>query len=212
MRRFLPHCLLFLNAITAGPACSNYYRHMTRTTAGDDCLLALKPFISRSLYRTSVDVLGHHLSGILLMRKMPDSSIRLVFSNETGLEFFDFGFTAGDSFRVYKVIPQLNKKAVIKTLRKDFELILFRRLTEDRRFVLLDSGNRYYGFPQRKGVNYYITDSSCNRLIRMQRASARKPVMEATITLDPEKTPDSIAIRHLNFAFQIDLKKLNPGE
>jgi len=133
-------------------------------------------------------------------------------SSEAGFGFFDFGFSAGDSFRVYNVIPQLNKKAVIKTLRKDFELILFRHMDEKNRFVLLDSANRYYGYAQSKGVNYYVTDSTCGQLLKMQRASARKPVMEATMTEDAEKAPDTIYIRHLNFAFTISLKKIDSGE
>ena len=146
------------------------------------------------------------------MRTMPDNSLRLVFGNETGFGFFDFGFDVRDSFTVYSIIPQLRKKAIIKTLRKDFELILFRKMNAERRFLLLDSGRRYYGYPQTKGINYYVTDSSCGRLIKMQRASARKPVLEAVMKMDGQNSPDSILIRHLNFAFQISLKKIDQRE
>ena len=38
------------------------------------------------------NVVGNHLSGLLLIKKMPDSSTRMVFSNEMGLGFFDFEF------------------------------------------------------------------------------------------------------------------------
>ena len=84
----------------------------------DQCLQKFKPVIERALYNTSVDVTGKHISGLLLIKTMPDSSIRIVFSNEMGFSFFDFGFFTGNGFKVYHIIPQMNKKAVIKTLRK----------------------------------------------------------------------------------------------
>ena len=139
---------------------------------------------------------------------MPDSSIRIVFSNEMGFGFFDFGFFPGNEFRVYQIIPQMNKKPVIKTLRKDFDLILFRNMDEQNRFTLKDSSGIYYGFPQSKGVNYYITDIHCGKLLKMQRASKRKPVAEAFMYLNSASVPDSIFIHHLNFNFSIALKKI----
>ena len=105
-----------------------------------------------------------------------------------------------------RLFRQMNKRAVIRTLRKDFELILFRNTHAGKPYTLLDSGFAYHAYPQSKGINYYITDSSCGRLLRMQRASARKPVMEAIFSRSPEGIPDSISIRHLNFNFTILLR------
>ncbi len=174
----------------------------------DQCLQKFKPVIERALYNTSVDVTGKHISGLLLIKTMPDSSIRIVFSNEMGFSFFDFGFFTGNGFKVYHIIPQMNKKAVIKTLRKDFELVLFRNMPEKGRFTLKDNSLVYYGFPQSKGVNYYITDTNCTKLVKMQRASKRKPVVEAVLFLNRESVPDSVFINHLNFQFSITLKKI----
>ncbi|HQY12763.1 MAG TPA: hypothetical protein PK133_11145, partial [Ferruginibacter sp.] len=80
-----------------------------------------------TLYSTTVDVSGNHLSGLLLVKKMPDSSTRMVFSSEMGLSFFDFEFSADGNFKVYSIIKKMNRKAVIKTLRHDFELVLMNR-------------------------------------------------------------------------------------
>jgi hypothetical protein len=155
-----------------------------------------------------VDVVGKHLSGLLLIKTMPDSSTRIVFSNETGFSFFDFGFLPGNGFKVYHIIPQMDKKALILTLRKDFELVLFRNMREENRFTLQDSSFDYYGFPQTKGVNYYITSRDCSKLVKMQRASKRKPVAEAVLFLNRQSVPDSLFIHHLNFQFSITLKKI----
>jgi hypothetical protein len=207
MRIFPIRYLLFLS-LAGGAFSCNAYRKMERISSSADCLRQFKPWITRALYKTNVDITGKHISGLLLIKTMPDSSIRVVFSNEMGFSFFDFGFLPGNEFRVYQIIPQMNKKPVIKTLRKDFDLILFRNMDEQNRFTLKDSSRIYYGFPQSKGVNYYITDIHCSKLLKMQRASKRKPVAEAFMYLNPGAVPDSIFIRHLNFNFSIDLKKI----
>jgi hypothetical protein len=174
----------------------------------DDCLRKFKPGMARALYSTSVDVIGKHISGLLLIKTLPDSSIRMVFSNEMGFSFFDFGFFPGNGFKVYQIIPQMNKKAVIKTLQKDFELVFFRNMPEKDRFTLQDSSGIYYAYPQSRGINYYITSPDCSKLLKMQRASKRKPVMDAIMFSAPGAAPDSLFIKHLNFQFSITLKKI----
>jgi len=181
---------------------------MQKIDSDDGCLQQFKPRIQRALYNTSVDVTGKHISGLLLIKTMPDSSTRIVFANEMGFSFFDFGFFSGNGFKVYQIIPQMDKKALVKTLRKDFELVLFRNMSGTRRFALRDSALVYYGFPQSRGVNYYVTDTRCSRLVKMQRSSKRKPVMEAFLYSNQSSVPDSIFIHHLNFSFSITLKKI----
>jgi hypothetical protein len=209
MSRFLIRFLIFLSFSVSVFSCSQY-RKMQKINSDVYCIQAFKPMLNHVVYKTSIDVLGKHLSGLLVIKQMPDSSTRLVFSNEMGLSFFDFGFDTVNVFTVYQIIPQMNNKGLIKTLRKDFELIMYRNMDYGKSFTLTDSGLFYHAFPQVKGVNYYITDSNCRHLLKMQRASSKKPVVEVTLfDTAPGSAPDSISIRHLNFNFSIDLKKIS---
>lgn len=199
----LSSCLFFL------PACSSVYRKMEKTKGDPACLLKFKPNFTKALYSTKVDVIGKHLSGLLLVKAMPDSSsTRLVFSNEMGFKYFDFEFSAAGVFKVYYILPQMDKEAVLITLRKDFELLLMQHLDTEKAFVLKKDGLFYYGFPQTKGNNYYITDSACQQLTRLERASKRKPVVTAVMQNYAGGMPDSIGISHTKFNFTIGLKKL----
>ena len=183
---------------------------MQKTGSDNSCILKFKPDFSHCLYKTSVDIVGNHISGILLFKKMTDSSIRVVFSNESGLTFFDFGFLPDEQFVVYQITPKMNKKAVIGTLRKDLDLILFRSMNGNQTYILSDSPLVYHAFPQSKGINYYITNLNCSRLLKMQRASDKKPVMEAYLNTEAGfSSPDSISLRHLNFDFTITMKKIS---
>ena len=201
-------CLLLSSCLFLLTACSSVYKGMKKAQADPSCLQKFKPNFTKALYNTKVDVIGKHLSGLLLIKLMPDSSTRLVFSNEMGFKYFDFEFSATGVFKVYYVLPQMNKDAVLTTLRKDFELLLMQHLNNSKSFVLKKDGLVYYGFPQTKGNNYYITDSACQQLIRLERASKRKPVVMAIMQNYSAGMPDTIGISHENFNFTIGLKKL----
>ena len=181
---------------------------MQVATGDASVLKKFKPTFTVALYSTQVDVVGNHLSGLLIIKKMPDSSTRMVFSNEVGFKFFDFGFLPDGTFKVYSIIKKMNKSSVIKTLRHDFELILMEHLDDDNVSVRKENGLLYFIYPQTKGYNYYITDSSGNKLIRMERASKKKIVVEAIMENYTNGIPDTIGISHKTFNFTIGLKRL----
>lgn len=201
--------LLFINSICffATFSCSPAYKGVQRTDAGDSCIAAFKPDFSRVLYNTQVDVVGKHLSGLLIIKTMPDSSIRMVFANEAGFKFFDFGFKK-DEFTVYYIFDQMNKKPVIKTLRKDFQLILMTHLDAGNSYFLKKGDDYYHSFQDGKDYYHYITNATCTKLLRMERSGRRKKVAEAAMQDYHTGIPDTIGIKHSNFDFTIQLKRI----
>jgi hypothetical protein len=171
-------------------------------------LKKFKPAFSVALYNTTVDVAGNHLSGLLFIKKMPDSTTRIVFSKEMGLTIFDFEFADNGNFKVYSIIKQMNKKSIIKTLRNDFELILMNRLDSTPVFVRTKNELTYFIFPQAKGYNYYITTGVVEELIRMERVSEKKTVVEAIMKNYNNGMPDTIGVSHKTFEFNIGLKRI----
>jgi len=188
--------------------CSSAYKHLQPATGDARDLQKFKPAFSVAMYRTNVDVVGNHLSGILLIKRMPDSSVRMVFSNEIGFKFFDFEFSTGGGFKVFSIIKQINKKAVIKTLRRDFELIMMEGIDPSNVLIRRDDGLVYYTFHQANGYHHYITNEPRNELVRLERSSKRKPVMEAIMRNYIKGIPDTIGITHKNFNFTIGLKRI----
>lgn len=171
-----------------------------------------KPKFGRALYQTSVDVVGNHLSGLLLIKKMPDSSTRIVFTSEMGVGYFDFEFSKSGKFRVYSIIKKMNRKAVKKTLRNDFQLVLMSGVGESEPELRYHNQQLFHIFKQGKGYNYYITDSLQTRLILMERASAKKVVVNAWMQDFKNGIPDSISISHTGFQFNIGLKRISNEE
>ncbi len=208
MPSFRMRYLLLSSCLAIFMGCSPAYKQMQVASGDVTVLQKFRPVFTVALYNTQVDVAGNHLSGLLLIKKMPDSSIRMLFTNEVGFKFFDFEFSPDGKFKVYSVIKQMDRKSVLKTLRKDFELILMNNLDDPAVSVRVNNGLLYYVYPQTKGFNYYITDQSGDKLIRMERASKNKSVVEAVMENYINGIPDTIGISHKTFNFNIGLKRI----
>ncbi len=200
--------LLLTSCLATMFACTTVFKGLTDTPGDIAAIEKFKPTFTVALYKTEVNVIGNYLSGLLLIKKMPDSSTRMLFSNEMGFKFFDFEFSKNGDFKVHYILKKMDRKAVVKTLRKDFELILMEHLSE-KAFLKSDNmGQRYFIYPQSKGFNYYVTDSTGNTLINMNRASKSKVIVTAIAKDYENGLPDTIGIEHHNFNFIIALKKL----
>ena len=208
MQAFLMRFLILSSCLFALWGCGTVYKQLPITNGSTANLQKLKPAFTVALYNTNINVVGNHLSGLLLIKRMPDSTLRMVFSNEMGFTFFDFEFAPGGGFKVYSIIKKMKKKSVIKTLRKDFELLLMERLNDNNVTIRKDSTDLFYIFPQSKGFNCYITNSTGSEMVRMERASSQKTVVEMIMKNYTNGIPDTIGISHKTFDFTIGLKRI----
>lgn len=199
---------LLLSSALVIAGCGGPYRHLQRSNADAACLEKFRPSFKSVLYNTQVNVINKHLSGLLLIKTMPDSTIRMVFTSETGITFFDFGFARTGEFTVHNIIRQMNKKPVIKTLRKDFELMLMQDLEKSPAEILEKGGLHYFAYRNGKEMDYYITTKDCARLIRLEKASKRKTKLQVVMQDYKSGVPDTIGLSHKNLRFNIGLKRL----
>lgn len=201
-------CSLLISLLAVLHGCSPLHRPLKPVAMDVSRLQKFKPAFTVALYSASVDVAGNHLSGLLLIKKMPDSSTRLVFSSEMGLGFFDFEFGPSGEFKVHSIMKKLNRRPVIKTLQHDFELVLMNNLQAAGASVRTGDTLLYFIFPRAKGYNYYITDSQAGHLVRMERASNKKVIVEGIMKDYRNGIPDTIGLSHKTFEFNIGLKRI----
>lgn len=206
------HDVVFLFFIIFFSSCApKAYKNLQQLDGSAECLQKFQPKFERVLYRTSVDVVGNHLSGIFLIKQMPDSSTRLLFTNEAGYKFFDFEFSRSGHFKVYSIIEKMDKDAVKKTLKKDFQLLLMDKPTgfmKPYEFRGKKNDEKYFAHNEGKDFYYYITNTDCSKLIRMERGSSTKKILEAFVSDMKDRVPDSIHIHHINFNFDINMKRI----
>ncbi|UYQ93891.1 hypothetical protein MKQ68_02120 [Chitinophaga horti] len=199
---------LLLNSLLLLCACTSSYKGLQKAPGDAACVGRFRPqYEGTVIYNTQVDVLNNHFSGLLLFKKMEDSSMRIVFTNEMGFKFFDFGFDADGGFTKYYVTPKMDRKAVVKTLRKDFEMLLM-PYDFSRAEVLQRDGQQYVKVKLDKGAVYYITAANCRELIKVQNGSRRKPVVDLWMKAYREGIPDSLDIIHQKFKFNISSQRV----
>jgi len=208
MQIFLIRYLLLSSGLLVLAGCSSSYRQLQAVEGNASCLDQFRPQFTTAIYTTQVNITGNYLSGLLFIKTMPDSSTRLVFSNEMGISFFDFEFDPRGGFKVHYIIKKMNRKAILKTLRQDFELVLMRSLNMNEARIFKNNDRMYYSFPQKKGSNYYITDLNCTTMLAIEKASGKKAVVTVVMKDYSKGIPDTIGISHTNFPFTIGLKRL----
>lgn len=202
MRYLLYSCLLLT-------ACSSDYQALQSVPANDACAQRMMPrFTGKAWYTTSVDVVGKHISGLLLIKQMPDSAYRIVFTNEAGVTFFDFEFALDGNFQKHHIIQALDRKPVVATLQKDFELLLGLPFRQRALQQWRTKSNWYIGFRGKDENIFYYTDENCGQLRGMERGSKRKRVAVLHWQGPASGMPEQVAIEHHNFRMTILLKKI----
>jgi hypothetical protein len=194
-------CLLF--------QCKSEYAALVPAASDVSCQEKVMPRLAPSLlYQASIDVTGHHLSGLLMIKHMPDSSWRAVFTNEAGVTFVDLGFQSDGNVTVHHAIRQLNRKPVLTTLSKDFSLIIgipFYRARPNR----YTAGDEvYFEVRQKKERYYFITSKDCASLHRMERGSEKKRVVSIEVPGTSYPTPSQLVLQHHTFDMQIKLNRI----
>ena len=121
--------------------------------------------LTSHLFRATLDIKKHHLTGLLLIKRMDSTApsgtpipvwggagggvYRIVFANEIGMTFFDLEMQR-DSFKVISCFESLNKKALMKIFETDFRLLtgidpvqhkkIYRQTTTNNRIFFSKAG------------------------------------------------------------------------
>jgi hypothetical protein len=187
--------------------CKSSYKGLHEINGDVHCIEKFKPAFINDKYSTYVDVTKHHFSGILLFKMMHDSSMHVVFVNEVGVKFFEFSFLKDGGFIKHYALAKLDKKIVINALRSDIRLMLVHPDLSQAK-MQEDGINKYVSVRDKSGYDHYITDKDCSKLVRIEKASKRKPVVVEELMDYQNGVPDSIHVQHKNFKFSIAMKHI----
>lgn len=213
MKRFLRLSSLLVLLLSA---CSAPYKQLKEQPTGGSTSSVYKPVFDKILYRCAINgrvvFKKFHLSGILLFKKLENGTVRAIFQNEMGYTFFDFEWDNNDSFIVKQVVPQLDKPALIKTLKKDMNLLLMKGLDKKTEKLYTNSRGkeRYYRYTLEKGYVFYIDEDK--KLARIENAGAKKKVITISIRdkMKVNDMPGKVFFNHHKANFTIELNKIEP--
>lgn len=147
------------------------------------------------VYKSSVDVFGKHFGGILILKKINDKDYRIVMTTEFGNKIFDF-LNKNSSWETLFIVEPLNKKMVVKALRKDFDFLLKREFLLNKKF-------------NKEAETLYLSkDKYRLRLDAMELRSIEKDKVRVNFDNVTAEGIDSLTIQHLNKNLKIGLKSI----
>ncbi|NMH27703.1 hypothetical protein [Flavobacterium silvaticum] len=156
------------------------------------------------VYRTSIEIYGHDLGGILIIKKTSQGTHRLVLTTDFGNKLIDATMTNG-VLTVNSIVEEFDRKLLIRTLEKDFSVILRDSFpiyssdaTDVQHFSII--GDESYEII--KGLH------GIEKIVR----SKRKPKAEYTFKAENDIFAHEIHIRHFDLKLEMDLKSLKPTE
>jgi hypothetical protein len=109
----------------------------------------------KSLFRCVLDISKNHVTGLILIKKTSDSSFRIMYSNEMGMNYFDFEFIR-ERFIVHYTFPSFSKTSFLKILEDDFRLLLPEDFSGKRTILGESDTGRIGNFKVRAVTGKYI--------------------------------------------------------
>lgn len=153
------------------------------------------------VYKANISVYGNELTGILIAKKINEEAHRVVFTTEFGNKLIDFEVSPND-FRINSIVEELDRKILVRTLERDFRLLLNSHWTVTQAFE--KDGNTIYKIPQGKRSNFIFIDAG-GKLPQLVQASKTKQKIKISFTPENDNFARHIVIEHYDIRLRIEL-------
>lgn len=167
MRKYLVISLLLLSLF----ACKSYRVDGELVSKDVEQTLVL-PYFNETdfeyLYSGKIEAYGNSLNGILIVKKISDSEKRVALISDFGNTLMDFKIKNGE-VEVKYVLEGLNKKIIVKKLKKYFQLLVNSKYNVEAIYEK-DGGKIYTSKLQSKRVKLFEnSDGSIHKLKQVSR-------------------------------------------
>jgi hypothetical protein len=163
--------------------------------------------IGRILYNAQVHVVGKYLNGLLVLKTVDDTTTHVVFTNYSGITYFDFAYCPSGIRTVY-VMDQLDSKKVIVFMQSLLGHVFLYHM--DAGIVSRDTLSQNLYFKKQTSHSkqtYYITSPDCSQLLAVEdggRKTANATIRFFNIS---SEGADSLHLQHHKFQLEIHLKR-----
>lgn len=161
------------------------------------------------VYKCQMDIYKNHVSGILIIKKIKETTHRVVLTSDFGNKLIDFEVSKND-FKLNYVLPDLDKKIVINFLKSDFQELLRQKYPVNESFEN-ESSKIYLSKTEKK--NYYLFFNKENNLLK-QIIYTKNNKEKIDFSFDAKKHifADSLNLQHKDFKINIKLFQITETE
>jgi len=211
MRRFLLQSFLYSAILLILGSCKTYKLTDVQPVSGTEKTVENLYFSSTEdyVYKCQMDIYNNHVSGILIVKKINDTTHRVVLTSDFGNKLIDFEISEHD-FKLNYVLPDLDKKIVINFLKNDFQHLLRREYPVNSRFENKES-NIYLSKLDKK-IYYLFFNKENNLLKQIVYTKNNKEKIDFTFAAKKHIFADSLNLQHKDFKINIKLYQITETE
>ncbi|MDH6251318.1 hypothetical protein M2347_001045 [Chryseobacterium sp. H1D6B] len=211
MRRFLLQSFLYSSLLLLFISCKTYQLTDAKPFISSEKTVENLYFSSKEdyVYKCQIDIYKNHLSGILVIKKLNETTHRVALTSDFGNKLIDFEISDND-FKVNYVIPDLDKKIVKNFLRNDFQQLLKRKYAVNESFENNTSKIYLSKIDHKK---YYLFFNKENDLLdQIIYTKNNKEKIDFTFDAKKHIFADSINLLHKDFKINIKLLQITETE
>lgn len=177
------------------------------------------PLFEKALFKASLDIREHHLTGLIFVKKMPllrsarndnDAGYRMVFSNEFGMTYFDVEI-GNNLFKLKYCFEPLNKKVLWKILQTDLRLLFASEASVGSPEYYLQDQSNYIVIrnKQQNLTRWDLFEYSCDTLAEIRGKSNIADQVKLSFSTFREGFPSRISIDNPIIKLKISLSLLS---
>lgn len=194
MLRFLRQNLLYSLILVLAVSCKTYQLTDVKPVSTTEKTVENLYFSSAEdyVYKCQMDIYKNHISGILIIKKISETTHRVVMTSDFGNKMIDFEISEND-FKLNYVLADLDKKMVINFLKNDFQELLRQKYPvaesfENENFSIfrseLDKKKYYLSFNKENSLLTNIVYTKNNKEKINFSFEAKKPTFAKMINLE----------------------------
>lgn len=161
------------------------------------------------VYKCQMDIYKNHVSGILILKKINETTHRVVLTSDFGNKLIDFEISDND-FKLNYVLPDLDKKIVINFLKNDFQQLLKREYPVTESFE--NENSKIYLSKVDKKIYYLFFNKENGLLKQIIYTKNNKEKIDFTFDAKKHIFADSIDLQHKDFKINIKLFQITETE
>lgn len=156
------------------------------------------------LFKSFISIYNNDLSGILVIKKLSNSSCRLAFTTEFGNTLLDMTITPR-GYEKHFSIKKLNRKIILKTLAKDIRALTTNNLKVEKAFrqgkkeVFMGSLNKFQ-------LYYFFND---NKLEEIMKTTKNNEKLKIQFSFNEVGQLNLINLAHQDIPLNIQLRPID---
>lgn len=211
MRRLLLQSSVYSLILLLCVSCKTYRLTDVQPVSGSEKTVENLYFSSSEdyVYKCQMDIYNNHVSGILVLKKINQTTHRVALTSDFGNKLIDFEIS-DQHFKLNYVLPDLDKQPVIHFLKNDFQHLLRQKYPVSESF---ENSNAKIYLSKADKKAYYLFFSKENNLLK-QIVYTKNNKEKIDFTFDAKKHifADSLNLQHKDFKINIKLFQITETE